>query len=598
MRTGRQISRRPRPTVVGTVVVAAFGLGVVGSVGVTGWLAHNDLDAVRTGAEQLRVHLQHGDVASARTTAQAMAEQAARAHRLTDGPAWAIASRVPGVGSPLRTFRGIGAAADELGSAAVPNVITAGAVLHPDRPRSPDAPAIDLAALQRAEPAIAAIAASLGRAAAITGALPRSTWLSPADRALAEVHDKLALAATMAADAQEVTTVLPRLLGADGPKRYFLAFQNQAEARGTGGLPGAFAIVEAKAGRMAFLRFESDDTLFDVPADVDLGLDYDQLYGNGATKTDYRNSNISPHFPDGAQIWLAMWQRKTGQRLDGALAVDPAVLSHLLAVTGPARLPDGSIVSADNVVALTQNTAYFKFGDDVAGRKEYLLQVARAAAEKVTTTQGDMTGLGRALARSVAERRLLLWSADRRLQRDIARTPLAGLVPRTDAPYAGLTIINSGGNKLDYYLDRSLDWERMACGNASRVRVTVRLRNDVPPGVTHSYVTNRSDPRSYPIQPGDNRVMLFYAATNGAVLRSATLDGQRSFVVSGAQQGHPVFVVDVELPQRQERTVVLELGEPRTVGQPIVLQQPLVRPLQTNLHEIPCNIDPAEAARR
>src|SRR5882757_5236475 len=495
MRITGQTFRASRRAVWGAGTVVVLAVSGTAWLGITGWAAHNDLTAVRTGVDQLRVHEQSGDMAAARTTAQQLAGHAARAHRLTGWAPCAIASRVPGLGSPLRTFRGISAAADELGSVALPNLLTAGSALDPGQHRGPGA-SIDVAAVQRAEPAIDAAAASIDRAAAITGSLPRSTWLGAADRARADVHDKLQRMTVLAADARETVTVLPRLLGSDGPKRYFLAFQNLAEARGTGGLPGAFAIVQAKKGRVKFLRFESDEKMQGARADVKLGRDYDTLYGGGNPKGLYLNSNLSPHFPDAARIWCSMWQRKTGQRLDGALAVDPAVLSYLLAVTGPAQLPDGSVVSANNVVALTQNTAYFKFGNDVAGRKQYLLQVARAAAERVTHVHGNAVGLGRALARAVAERRLLVWSADRQLEQGIARTPLAGVVPRTDAPYAGLTIINSGGNKLDYYLDRSLDWERADCGNTVRSRVTVRLRNNVPPGMTHAYVIDRSDAHS------------------------------------------------------------------------------------------------------
>ena len=36
----------------------------------------------------------------------------------------------------------------------------------------------------------------------------------------------------------------PDLAGANGPKKYLIAFQNSAEARGTGGILGAFAIIE------------------------------------------------------------------------------------------------------------------------------------------------------------------------------------------------------------------------------------------------------------------------------------------------------------------------------------------------------------------
>jgi hypothetical protein len=128
--------------------------------------------------------------------------------------------------------------------------------------------------------------------------------------------------------------------------------------------------------------------------------------------------------------------------------------------------------------------------------------------------------------------------------------------------------------------------------------VTVQLRNDVPPGTTQPYLTDRSDHPPYPVRPGDNRVMLYFATTDGAVLRSVTLDGRRPLVLSGREQGHPVFVLDVELPQRQTRTVVLEFDEPRTGGEPIVLQQPLIRPLQTSVREIPCTAPVAGGAHR
>ncbi|MCP6077384.1 DUF4012 domain-containing protein, partial [Klebsiella pneumoniae] len=45
--------------------------------------------------------------------------------------------------------------------------------------------------------------------------------------------------------------VLPAMLGADGPRNYFLAFQTLSESRGTGGLIGGFGIVRAVDGKVA-----------------------------------------------------------------------------------------------------------------------------------------------------------------------------------------------------------------------------------------------------------------------------------------------------------------------------------------------------------
>src|SRR6266567_681103 len=131
--------------------------------------------------------------------------------------------------------------------------------------------------------------------------------------------------------------------GAGSPQRSVVGLQNEAEARSTGGLPRAFAII--------------------VTTTLDFGADYDAHYGKHDSTVDYLDSNVSPHFPYAAQVWASMWQRKTGQKIDGAIAIDPTALSYLLAVTGPATLPDGSQITADNVVALTQQDAYARFED-------------------------------------------------------------------------------------------------------------------------------------------------------------------------------------------------------------------------------------------
>jgi hypothetical protein len=44
----------------------------------------------------------------------------------------------------------------------------------------------------------------------------------------------------------------------------------------------------------------------------------------------------------------------------------------------------------------------------------------------------------------------------------------------------------------------------------------------------------------------------------------------------------------VEVPRGATRTVVLRLAEPGTTGPPVVLRQPLVRPLQVELDDARC----------
>jgi hypothetical protein len=165
---------------------------------------------------------------------------------------------------------------------------------------------------------------------------------------------------------------------------------------------------------------------------------------------------------------------------------------------------------------------------------------------------------------------------------------VAGVIPTTTAPYVGLSVVNDGGNKLDYYLDRSLTWQRSGCGPTRRTTVTITLTNNAPAGGLSHYVTARLDAHSYPVRPGDNRLGVSYLATQGALMQSVTVAGRPGTASIGVQSGHPVYTIDLELPRGTSRTIVLHLSEPAGTGSPIVLRQPLVRPLNITLSDAVC----------
>ncbi len=85
-----------------------------------------------------------------------------------------------------------------------------------------------------------------------------------------------------------------------------------------------------------------------------------------------------------------------------------------------------------------------------------------------------------ALGRAVSERRIAVWSSFPEEQALLEQTPLAHIIPDDPAPYAGVVINNLGGNKLDYYLDRHIEYVADGCdGDMRTSTVTVRLTNTV-----------------------------------------------------------------------------------------------------------------------
>jgi hypothetical protein len=541
---------------------------------------------VQAGLPRLRALISQGDVAAARGEADSLRARAHRAHLLTTGPAWFAAAAVPYLGDPLDTVRGVSTSVDDLGRTVLPGLAGVADRVNP-RTMLTAGDRIDVDLLATAAPALGSAAAGVAAARAAVASLPAHTWLGPADGARSVLLGQLDDLHTALDGADRAARILPAMLGRTGPRRVFIGVQNEAESRGTGGLPGAFAIAVASHGRITFTRFESDSALAGVPSGLDFGPDYRDRYA-GADSTDYyANSNISPHFPYAARIWAAMWQRRSGQRVDAAVAVDPTALGYLLAVTGPARLADGTALTAGNIVALTQQAEYARFADATA-RKAYLIGVARSAVTRLLGRHGDPAGLVRALARAAGERRLLAWSADPAVEGLLERTPVAGTVPAGDGPYSGLVVVNGAGNKLDYYLDRSLDYRRTGCGNVRSVTATVQLTNTAPRAGLPAVVTGRNDHPRYPTRPGDNRLLVSYYATRGTLLVAATLDGAPTTVSPQRELGHPVYTLAVESPVARTRTLVLTLSEPAAAGPVTVLRQPLVRPLRVSTVETAC----------
>jgi len=80
-----------------------------------------------------------------------------------------------------------------------------------------------------------------------------------------------------------------------------------------------------------------------------------------------------------------------------------------------------------------------------------------------------------------------------------------------------------------------------------------------------------------------------YLATGRALLRAVNVDGRPGTAGIGTEHGHPVYTVDLELPRRTARTILLTLTEPAGTGTPVVLRQPLVRPLDVRIADASCH---------
>ncbi len=566
-----------------------IGLALVLGVGalwliVTALMVRSSVNAIKDDLPTLHSQISAGNLDGARATTRDISNKARVAHGLTSGPAWWAASQLPWIGEPVHVTRVLATQADVLTNSAIPGVLDLADEVEGGGLRN--GTSVNLAKLSSSEPAITHASTLAGQALGQVQALPDSTWLPSIDRARASFLTQLASINTELANASTALRLLPDALGANGPKRYVLGFENESESRGLGGIPGQYAILVADHGTLSFEHFGPDDELSGLRPDVTLPPAYVAAYGGSDPTNIFSDSDISPNFPYAAQIWAAAWQKKSGEHVDGAVAIDPTALSYLLKVTGPATTSDGRVVSADNVVALTEQQVYALFPDP-ALRKVYLVGVAKALSDQLLSG-GNTRQLLTAFGRSATERRLAIWTSDSATEQFIDSVGYGATVGNVAGPYSGFVVANSAGTKLDYYLQRSVSYVRSGCQAGSTSTATMVLHNTAPTSGLPDYVVDRSDSNAAQSKPGDNRMLVSYLASTGATIDSITVDGQPVKFFLGQENSLPMAIVDLELPVQSTRTIVVHVHEPAANAPVTILRQPLATPLAVSTSGSSC----------
>lgn len=575
-----------------------LGLLVLGTAWL-GWRARQasqELAAARAEVGRVETALLAGDAGGARGALAATRGHTARARALTSGPVWWLAARPPYLGDPARAVRTATEVADRFSTGVAPALVDAAGALAPDR-LHPAGDRIAVDAIVRLRPTLARTREELDRDRRTLDRADRGWLPGPVRAGLGSLRAGLDQVSGRIDDADRTARLLAPLLGADGPRRYLVVFQNNAEARGTGGLPGMYAVLSVRDGRVRLDRYGSHSDLATTDlartrgAPVDLGPEYRALWG--ADPALWANSNLDPNFPYAARIWLSLWQRQTGQRLDGVVASDPVAMSYLLGATGPIRLPGGDQLTAATLVPLTMRDVYARYPDP-ARQDAFLGSVAGTAMQAVLSRRGDPRAMLGAMSRAARERRLLVYSAHPAEQRDLAGTAVSGVLPAGPGPFGFVVVNNVAGSKMDYYLDRSITYTGAGCSQGERSSLLrIRLGNAVRPGQRlPRYVAQRLDSstetRSQSAALGSVVVMVSVWGARDAGMLSATLDGRPLAVASGTGGGRPVWSFPVVVPPGAGRTAELRIVEPASAAAAVVPVQPLVRPARVRVSMAAC----------
>jgi hypothetical protein len=513
------------------------------------WAVHA-ADSGRDRLGSVRSTLTPDDLLAGRGTDEILTAQAdfERAEARAGSPVVAPLRLLPGIGRQVESLEAMAGAAAEVSGVTAAAVEEAGAELNVAVPTG-----AGRVALLRD---VAAVAERASAQVAVVDLGPRSGLLGPVRSAHDDVVEELTQLELTMLNVRDAASGMADLF--EGPSTYLLVAANNAEMRAGSGMFLSLGTVSFEDGTLEVseMRPSGELTLMNGVGYTDADLDARWSWAD--PNSEWRNLAMSPRFPAFAEMASRMWEHREGEAVDGVLAVDPIALEALLRAAGPVEV-DGDEVTADSVVPLLLHDQYLGTEDDETGggqedRREALSAVAEAVVEQFDQASPDLAALADGLRSAAAGRHLLVWSADRSLQRVWREVGAGGAVDGDDLY---LSVDNYGQNKLDQFLEVMGEIEVEAGADGTDVVVRATLHNATPEGEP-DYITGE--------EPTEARPAGTYAGLLTLTMPElASLEPEPRFAVFGADGESQVVAQEVVVLPGEEVTVEVAFHLPAGV---------------------------------
>jgi len=374
-------------------------------------------------------------------------------------------------------------------------------------------------------------------------------------------HTKLNELSLGLAHLKPLVAVLEPILTNREKQTWFVATQNLAEARGTGGLLGSFALLEIMNGHPSLAGAGSDQDLDRLGRVDPSALPRSLQILWGGTPDDWRDINVSSHVPYfAAQISETLSSKKIN--IDGVIVLGQGTVAQLVSATGGMNI-DGVQVNGENISDFLAKGIYAKY-EDVGAKNAWVKNFMHTLFARLAKRNFDYSGIWSAATRTTSGDRISAWAKSEQLQARFRRDGVDGAVSNKSGSVAQISLNNAGGNKLDAYLELEAKYSLGRCGVATdlglpgrRAKLDMLISNKAPKSGLPKYVTPRAD--LLPGQKlilGSNRTLVSVYAPVNSTIDFFTLNGETVFASQGFDHDHPVWVFDLStLPGRSYRLV-------------------------------------------
>lgn len=401
------------------------------------------------------------------------------------------------------------------------------------------------------------------------------------------MRDVVTEAATVVGAFHGAAVLLPPMLGADGPRTYVVAMQNNAELRSDGGIVGSLALLSANNGTISIVQQASTR---DFPAlDVALPLsDSTVALFEDRPGRFIQNVTSIPDFTEAGAMLALRWEQRFGQTVDGVVAIDAVVAKHLIAATGDVSFGPFT-ANADNIVSILLSEIYASIPDP--NQQDDVFALAANTLFSAALSDAEPQKLIGALSTAADEDRIRIWSAHPEEEELLAASTLGGALPVDGerGPYVGVLLNDATGGKMDFYTSAAISTAVGVCQGEPTTQVRVTWTNNAPLDAAETLPEYVTAAGWYGVEPGDVRTLIAVYGPEGATLRSIDRDGEEEGVQTTMLGTRSVVQHDVTVAPGESTTITVSFigagaGDRRTKVQ----HTPMVDTPETTRGEFSC----------
>jgi hypothetical protein len=326
----------------------------------------------------------------------------------------------------------------------------------------------------------------------------RTGWLlPPVWDALDDMAGRVADLEAEAGNAARAMRILPPMMGSNDRRTYLIALLNNAELRGAGGILSGLGTVTVEDGRFSVGPFDYYGDIADhrpyrrVAAPDDLTRRYARYRAN---KTVIVNTSASPDVPEVAVTAQRLYRKVTGTATDGVIVIDPRGVASLMPEATRLRAPvSGEILTRDNIARYVYSDSYQQLDGSTAQRRQGVLSVGEAVTRAITSAGIGGRPMLEGIGGAIRGGHIRFFSSHPGEQDVLHDLGVTGHLRSEEADNLLVVMQNLGADKLDYWMERSLNHTCVLSEETAKCRVEVDIANETPDGLP-AYVVQSHKP--------------------------------------------------------------------------------------------------------